>query len=101
MADKYNFKIFKNDKEIFQTEHWVEAAIFKICLEFGKRTVKDSKRLASIGFEMYLKDDYPTPIGELGDFLAKKIKNIEVFEAATRRGQLEQFRDYLNENSEW
>jgi hypothetical protein len=81
---------------IFATKEPMKAVFFEVCVREGKKSVKMAKILAEIGWEMYLKDEEPTPVGHLADFLATRIKNVKHFQQFTVGEQVASFYNWLH-----
>ncbi len=79
---------------IYETPEPIKAHIFEVCINYGERSIKLSKRLAEIGWEMYMKDSNDTPLGKLADFLAKEVKNVKEFDQLSRGEQLNKFYEW-------
>ena len=96
---KMEIRIFNNDEQIFSTDSPTEAFFYYQMRSFNELTHKDAVLAASLAVDLYLKDQNPTPIGHLSDYVGKHFERLNTMDS--RWDMLYDFYDnYENEDYE-
>lgn len=89
--------LFLDGKEVYRANEPLKVYFFDTAIDYGQNEQKLAKEKAEVAWELYLKDDNPTPVGELADYLANMSeKEFKRFKKMSRYEQLSEFYSGVN-----